>query len=136
MTLQRLFVAPRFGSEAAFVADAGSQAAILQDLLERVVDLGAHAQTLGERGRAYRHDHELLQVDVVVRVHAAVEDVHHRHRQRCARSLRRCSEYSVSSVDSAAALAAASDTPRIAFAPSLDLFGVPSSAISAESSER
>ena len=34
-----------------------------------------------EARRADRHDHELLQVDVVVGVHAAVDDVHHRHRQ-------------------------------------------------------
>jgi hypothetical protein len=46
-----------------------------------VEDLGAPAQRLGEARRADRHDHELLEVDVVVGVLAAVEDVHHRHRQ-------------------------------------------------------
>ena len=54
---------------------------VVQHLLERVVRLGAPAQRLGERRRADRHDHELLEVDRVVGVHAAVEDVHHRHRQ-------------------------------------------------------
>ena len=44
--------------------------------------LGAVAQRLGETRRANRHDHELLEVDVVVGVLAAVDDVHHRHRQR------------------------------------------------------
>ena len=44
--------------------------------------LRAPAQGLAERRRSERHDHELLQVDVVVRVLAAVEHVHHRHRQR------------------------------------------------------
>ena len=34
-----------------------------------------------ERRRADRHDHELLEVDLVVGVRAAVEDVHHRHGQ-------------------------------------------------------
>ena len=53
----------------------------MQDRLEHVVGLGAPAQRLAERRRADRHDHELLQVDVVVGVRAAVEDVHHRHRQ-------------------------------------------------------
>ena len=53
----------------------------MQDLLERVVGLGAPAQRLGEGRRADRHDHELLEVDVVVGVRAAVEDVHHRHGQ-------------------------------------------------------
>ena len=55
--------------------------ALVQRPLQRVEDLGAHAQRLGE-GRAPRgHDHELLEVDVVVGVRAAVEHVHHRHRQ-------------------------------------------------------
>ena len=49
--------------------------------MQRVVGLGAPAQRLGEGRRADRHDHELLEVDVVVGVHAAVEHVHHRHRQ-------------------------------------------------------
>ena len=53
----------------------------LQRRLQRVEDLGAHAQALGEARRADRDDHELLEVDRVVRVRAAVEDVHHRHRQ-------------------------------------------------------
>jgi hypothetical protein len=33
------------------------------------------------RGGPHRHDHELLQVDVVVGVLAAVQDIHHGHRQ-------------------------------------------------------
>ena len=49
--------------------------------LRRVEDLGAHPQALREGGRAHRHDHELLEVDLVVGVRAAVEHVHHRHGQ-------------------------------------------------------
>jgi hypothetical protein len=49
--------------------------------LERVEHLGAHAQAVGERAGADRDDHELLEVDRVVGVRAAVEDVHHRHRE-------------------------------------------------------
>ena len=52
-----------------------------EDPLERVVGLGAPPQRLGEAGRPERHDHELLEVDVVVGVGAAVEHVHHRRRQ-------------------------------------------------------
>ena len=40
-------------------------------------DLGAHAQCFGEGGSAHGHDHELLQVDVVVGVGSPVEDIHH-----------------------------------------------------------
>ncbi len=72
----------RLGREAALVAEAGGQALLLQHRLERVVDLGARAQRLAEGRRADRRDHELLDVDVGVGVRAAVEDVHHRHRQQ------------------------------------------------------
>ena len=79
--LQRRLVGLEVGREAALVADRGVQAALLERRLQRVEDLGARAQRLGEGRRADRDDHELLEVDVVVRVRAAVEDVHHRHRQ-------------------------------------------------------
>jgi hypothetical protein len=46
-----------------------------------VEHLGAVAQRLAEARRAERHQHELLQVDLVVRVRAAVDHVHQRHRQ-------------------------------------------------------
>src|SRR6185295_4313399 len=36
---------------------------------------------LGERGGLGRDDHELLEIDSVVGVLAAVDDVHHRHRE-------------------------------------------------------
>ena len=50
----------------------------MQHALEGVVDLGAPTQALGKARGAHRHDHELLEVDVIVGMHAAVEDVHHR----------------------------------------------------------
>ena len=70
------------GGEAALVAQAGREALLLEDRLQRVVDLRAPAQRLGEGGRADRRDHELLDVDVAVGVRAAVEDVHHRDREQ------------------------------------------------------
>ena len=68
--------------EAALVAEAGGQPLALQHRLQRVVGLGAPAQRLAEGRRADRGDHELLDVDVAVGVRAAVEDVHHRHREQ------------------------------------------------------
>ncbi|MNX46846.1 hypothetical protein D3C86_773940 [compost metagenome] len=67
------------GRIAALVADGGVQAAGLEDLLERMEDLRAAAQGLGEGGRADGHDHELLDVDRVVGMGAAVDDVEHRN---------------------------------------------------------
>src|SRR4030095_6164824 len=43
--------------EAALVADAGFEPALVEDLLERVVDLGANAQRIGEGIRADGDDH-------------------------------------------------------------------------------
>jgi hypothetical protein len=40
---------------------------------------------LGKILRAGRYDHELLEVDWIVGMHAAVDDVHHRHRQHTCR---------------------------------------------------
>ena len=59
---------------------------------------------------------------------AAVDDVHHRHRQD-ARADAADIAVERQAAASAAALATASETPRIALAPSRALFGVPSSAI-------
>ena len=75
--------------EAALVADRRREAALVEQRLQRVEDLGAHAQALGEGARARRDDHELLEVDRVVGVGAAVDDVQHRHGQRRAPRRRR-----------------------------------------------
>ena len=80
--VERFLVRLEVRREAALVADAGGEAALLQDAAQRVEDLGADAQRLAERAGADRHHHELLEVDVAVGVRAAVEDVHHRHGQQ------------------------------------------------------
>ena len=45
-------------------------------------DFGADAHRFGNARSADRHDHEFLEVDRVVGVHSAIDDVHHRHRQQ------------------------------------------------------
>ncbi len=86
---QRLLVGVQIRREAALVADRRGQPTIVQQLLQRVEDLGADAHRLGEGGGAAGDDHELLEVDAVVGVGAAVEDVHHRNRQHAAPPARR-----------------------------------------------
>ena len=68
-------------SEAPLVPEAGREPATLQHGLEVVVDLGPHAQGLREARGTDGHDHELLHVDAGLRVAAAVEHVHARHRE-------------------------------------------------------
>ena len=75
--LERLFVRLEVRSETAFIAHAAAKAGIVQNLLQRVVDLSAPAQRFGKRVGADRHDHELLEVHVVVGMRAAVQNVHH-----------------------------------------------------------
>ena len=136
-TSTRLAIRFQVGREAAFVADAGRLAACLQDAAQRVKDLGAHPQRLGERRRAERHHHEFLEVDARVGVRAAVEDVHHRHRQREALGAVERADVPVERHALGRPpprASAAIETPSSALAPSRLLVGVPSSAIIASSS--
>ena len=77
--LQRFLVGAQIGREAALVSHGGAEPALPQRAAQRVKDLRANAQTVGERARTVRHHHELLEVHGVVRMGAAVEHVHHRH---------------------------------------------------------
>ncbi|GIX61506.1 uncharacterized protein BcabD6B2_09410 [Babesia caballi] len=65
------------GGEPALVADVGGVLAVLgvDDLLEVVVDLAAHADGLTEGGGAEGQNHELLHGQAVASVRAAVDDV-------------------------------------------------------------
>src|SRR5438105_8953110 len=69
------------GREAALVADAGRESPLLEHLLQRVIDLGGDSNCVGERVGAGRHDHELLEIDRLRSVHAAVDHVQHRDGQ-------------------------------------------------------
>jgi hypothetical protein len=79
--LERVLVGLEIRGETAFVADRSGQPAAVQDPVKRVVGLCTPLDCLGERGSTDRDDHELLKIDVVVRMRAAVQHVHHRHRQ-------------------------------------------------------
>jgi hypothetical protein len=68
--------------EAALVADSRGEPALAEHVLQRVVDLRTDPQTIRKCVRADGNDHELLQVDRVGSVCAAVDDVQHRHGQR------------------------------------------------------
>ena len=80
--LDGLLVGVEVGREAAFVADPRDVARLREDVSERVEHLRPEAQCLG-KGRSPRgHDHELLEVHLVIGVGAAVEHVHHRQRKQ------------------------------------------------------
>ena len=79
--LHRRLVGAEVRGEAALVAHRRGQAALMQHRLEGMEDLGAVAHRLAQAGGAHRQDHEFLEVDAVVRVLAAIDDVHHRDGQ-------------------------------------------------------
>ena len=54
---------------------------LLEYVLEGVVDLCAPCECRLEVRRTDGHDHELLEVHVVIRMHTTIEDVHHGGRQ-------------------------------------------------------
>src|SRR5512144_1411719 len=74
--LDRLLVRLEVRSEAAFVADTGRVALAVQDGLQRMECLFAFAYGFGEAVGAVRRDHELLEIDCIVGVSTAVDDVH------------------------------------------------------------
>src|SRR5690606_18811270 len=69
------------GSKTAFVAHRRVQTLFLEHSLEVVEHFGAHSQGFPEARRPHRHDHELLNIHVVVGMGSAVEDVHHGYRK-------------------------------------------------------
>ena len=66
--------------ETAFLANRSVVTALLQDALECVKYFDTPAQGFRKRFGANRHDHEFLEIDIVVGMSAAIEDVHHRRR--------------------------------------------------------
>ena len=84
--------------------------------------------------RPERREHELLEVQAVRGVGAAVDHVEVRHRQSRGHPCRSEVPPQRNLVAAANARAAAMDTPTMALAPRPDLFSVPSSSISSRSS--
>ena len=79
--LEGFFVAFQVGCKAPFIPYGRSQAFALQDFLQSLVDFRVDPQGFGEAVSPYGHDHEFLDVHVVVRMGTAVQDVHHGNRQ-------------------------------------------------------
>ncbi|TMA37994.1 MAG: hypothetical protein E6J79_08570, partial [Deltaproteobacteria bacterium] len=76
--VERFLVRAERGREPAFVAHRGREPAAVEERAQGMVDLDTLADRLGERRRPVRHDHELLEVERVGGVPAAVDDVHQR----------------------------------------------------------
>ena len=78
---QRLLRIRQIRGESALVTYGCTVSVLLQQALQRMVDLRTHPKTFFEAARSHRHDHEFLDIYGVVRMSASVHDIHHRHRQ-------------------------------------------------------
>ncbi len=79
--LNGLLVRFQVRSKAPFVSHRGVVTLFLKNSLQRMKNLGTDAYRLGAGRSAGGNDHELLDIDIVVRVRAAVQHVHHGNRQ-------------------------------------------------------
>ena len=79
--LQRFFVAVQVRCETAFVADGSWKAFAVTQFFQCVENFGAATQGFAERFCADGHNHEFLDVQAVVGMFAAVDNVHHWNRQ-------------------------------------------------------
>src|SRR5439155_18052206 len=77
--VQRVGAGSEIGSEAAFVADSCGEFLIVQNLLQMMKGLHAGSKSIGECVEPRWDDHELLDVQSIVGMGAAVDHVHHRH---------------------------------------------------------
>ena len=68
-------------SRAAFIADIGGKTFAFQHLFEAVENFHTHPQAFFKGFSANGHNHKFLKINAVVRMRAAVQDVHHGHRQ-------------------------------------------------------
>src|SRR5207245_11539851 len=73
--VERFGVGAEIGREAALVADSRAQPLLLQQLLQRVEALLAHAERRPEVLGAGRHEHALLAGEAVVGLRASVQHV-------------------------------------------------------------
>ena len=69
------------GCKAALIPDAGVVARIRELFLEGVEHFRAHADSICDAFRGHGHDHEFLNINRVISVFAAIDNVHHRHGQ-------------------------------------------------------
>ncbi len=65
------------GGKAAFVTHRGWHIFIVQYFLERMKDLGTTAQCFPKAINTHWHDHELLDIEAIVRMGTTIDDVHH-----------------------------------------------------------
>ena len=80
--VQRRFGRRQVGREAAFVADIGVVAGLFQRRLQDVEHFRAPAHGFRDRvARRAGSDHEFLEIDGIVGMGAAIDDVHHRRGQ-------------------------------------------------------
>jgi hypothetical protein len=75
--LQPFFVGFQVRGEATFIANCGAETFSCEHFLEVMEDFDTGTQGFAEAVEAKRHDHEFLDIESVVGVCPAIDDVHH-----------------------------------------------------------
>ena len=65
------------GCKPAFIPHGGAISLALQNSLEGMEHLGAPAEAFFKGRRSHGHDHKLLNINIIIGVLPAVQDVHH-----------------------------------------------------------
>src|SRR5690606_11977785 len=79
--VQCFTIGAQIGCESPFIPHCGGKPLRLEHGFQTVEYLRAHLQGLSKAAGSHRHDHELLDVNVVISMLAAVQNVHHGHRK-------------------------------------------------------
>ena len=79
--VDRLVIRFQIRRKPSFIAHGCLVSTVVKDFFEIVKYFGSHPQGFRKARSAGGHDHEFLQIDIVIRVRAAINDVHHRDRK-------------------------------------------------------
>ena len=125
----RLFIGSQARSKSAFISHAGLVAFFVQNLFEGLKCLSSRSERFAETRSPEGHNHEFLEVDVVIRVPSTVEYIQLRDRQNIFLAVPQIDDREESSFPPPQPWLQQSKLRELRSAPSFALLGVPSSAM-------
>ena len=79
---KRLFIVGKPGGKSSLISHRGHIAAFLKKFFQCMKYRGTPLETAVKRFRSHRHDHKFLDRERTIRMLTAIDNVHHRNRQR------------------------------------------------------
>ncbi len=81
--IECFLIATQVGGKSTFIAHGRIEFSRAQHFLQMMENLDAGPEGIAETVEAERHDHEFLDINGIVSMLPAIDDIHHRRRQRC-----------------------------------------------------